>query len=218
MNQDEFKRYVDDFRIQFAAARLLTGGAALLRWVLTIIIVVFPPVYLAYKPNDYTPVVQVLFSLFLFMLAFWTGNSAEVRRATQRANDRWLPQAESVIFRLMTLRANIVRFSRSTKANCGATTCDLPELAKDEMRAVRVKLKADCDSSGQRLDDVAHQLEDAIEDWRRFITANCQGEECQRIFEALRQREDGLTKEIEETASGSKTQTPQGTGAAAPPP
>jgi hypothetical protein len=72
------------------------------------------------------------------------------------------------------------------------TSCDLPELEKDSMRAVKVKLKTECDTSSRRLDDIAHQLEDAIEDWRRFIAANCKGEECGRIFQGLHQRQQAL--------------------------
>jgi len=72
----------------------------------------------------------------------------------------------------------------------------MPELKTNEMRAVRIKLKSDCEASSQRLDDIAHQLEDAIEDWRRFITANCYGAECARIFDALQQRQTKLEEEI----------------------
>ena len=60
------------------------------------------------------------------------------------------------------------------------------------MRAVRVKFKTDCEASSQRLEDIGCQLEDAIEDWRRFIIANCRGDECQRITDALQQREKRL--------------------------
>lgn len=64
------------------------------------------------------------------------------------------------------------------------------------MRAVKIKMKSDCEASSQRLDDIAHQLEDAIEDWRRFISANCAGDECQRIWEALQRREERLERQL----------------------
>jgi hypothetical protein len=82
-------------------------------------------------------------------------------------------------------------------------------LRKDELRAVRIKMKTDCEASSQRLDDIAHQLEDAIEDWRRFVAANCQGEECNRIFEALQQRDESLLQEIDpETNRVERTAAP----------
>lgn len=51
-------------------------------------------------------------------------------------------------------------------------------------------MKSDCEASSQRLEDIADQLDDAIEDWRRFVAANCIGEECARIFEAIEQRRE----------------------------
>jgi hypothetical protein len=211
MSAQDNRNAADDMRVQYAAFRLATTGSAVAKWILALLVFAFAPVYLSFNPNAYTPLVQVLLSLFLFLLAYWIGNAQETRRATQRANDRWLPQAESVILRLMTLRANVVRFSRTTKTNCGSATCELPELAKEEMRAVRIKLKTDCEASSQRLDDIAHQLDDAIEDWRRFVTANCQGEECNRIFEALQQREQKLLDELTQgppVVEGSQGSTP----------
>lgn len=159
------------------------------RWVLAITVLVFPPIYLAYNPSHFTPLVDTMLSVFMFLLAYWIGNNNELHRAQKRANDKWLPQAESVIFRLITLHANVQRFSDSTRSSCARTTSDLPELEKDTMRAVRIKLKTDCEASAHRLDDIAYQLEDAIEDWNRFVAENCFGEECSRIFEAIEARQ-----------------------------
>jgi len=160
-----------------------------------IALVVLPPIYLAKNPTHFTPLVDSLFSIFLFLLAFWIGSTRDSEDAAQRANDRWLPQAESVIFRLMTLRANVLRFAHVSKKSCTDAECDLPELKDDAMRAIRIKMKTDCEASGQRLLDIGFQLEDAIEDWRRFIIANCQGDECERISDALQQRQDRLRSE-----------------------
>lgn len=179
-----------------AAVLLTQNGGSMLRWILAALVFVAAPIYLAFRPEEYTPLVQVLISLIFFWLAYQIGMHKEVEAATQKANDRWLPQAESVIFRLMTLHANVKRFSHSTKSNCSTTACDLPELEQNNMRAVKVKLKTDCAASGQRLDDIAHQLEDAIEDWRRFVSANCNGDECMRILEALLRRQEKLEQEL----------------------
>ncbi len=88
-----------------------TDYAAIFRWLLVAAALIAPPIYLAKNPQDYTPLVQVLISIFLFLLAYWVGYTREVEKAAQRANDRWLPQAESVTFRLMTLRTNVCGFS-----------------------------------------------------------------------------------------------------------
>lgn len=180
----------------FFAVRILLSGPSIFRWTLALVALALPPIYLAIHPDQYTPLVDTMFSVFLFLLAYWIGHENELASAVKRANDRWLPQAESVIFRLMTLHSNVRRFSHTTRMSCSNALCDLPELKSDEMRGVRIKFKSDCESAGQRLDDIAHQLEDAIEDWRRFITANCFGDECTRIFEALQQRQEKLAEEI----------------------
>lgn len=59
-----------------------------------------------------------------------------------------------------------------------------------------MRTRMECEAASKRLDDIARQLEDAIEDWRRFIAANCHGNECNRIFEALEERRFRLEQEI----------------------
>jgi len=169
----------------------------ILKWIFVLIILVGSPIYLSKYPNDYTPMVDVMFSIFLFLLAYWIGFSDEIERTTKKINQKWLPQAESVVYRLLTLHSNVKRFAISTSQNCSKTNCDLPELQKEELKAVRIKIKTDCETNSQRLEDIARQLEDAIEDWRRFIAANCNGEECGRIFDAIQERQSKLEIDIE---------------------
>ncbi len=168
------------------------------KWVLAALIFIGAPIYLANNPNDYTPMVQLLLSLFLFLLAFWIGYTKETERAARKANDKWVPQAESVIYRLLTLHNNVQRFASTTKTSCDKTKCDLPELDTNEMRAVKIKIQTDCDATSQRLTDIGFQLEDAIEDWRRFIAANCTGDECSRIFDAISERRQRLKEELQD--------------------
>lgn len=198
-------------RLSLAAFRVAASPMLLVRWVLAVALLVGPPIYLAYQPDHYTPLVEVLFSVFLFLLAYWIGQSQDAAQAAQRANDRWLPQAESVIFRLITLHANVRRFCLASRSDCQQSQCELPELQKDELRAVRIKMKTECEASSRRLEDIAHQLEDAIEDWRRFIGANCQGEECARIFDAIWERQQKLFEEFQqpEVSAPAQQATPE---------
>jgi hypothetical protein len=69
---------------------------------------------------------------------------------------------------------------------------------KKVKRSAQRSVKTDCETSSQRLDDIAHQLEDAIEDWRRFVAANCKGVECQRIFQELQERQRALYHDVVE--------------------
>lgn len=165
------------------------------RGVLAAALVIGPAVYIGFYPKEFGPLPDFLISVLLFLLAYWTGSVREQEQAALRANDRWLPQAESVILRLMTLRSNVVRFAAITRNGCKSAECDLPQLNDPAMEAVRISIRKDCQSSGERLDDIANQLEDAIEDWRRFIMANCQGDECYRIARAIEQRSERLLNE-----------------------
>jgi hypothetical protein len=72
--------------------------------------------------------------------------------------------------------------------SCSKAVSDIPELQQDKMKAVRIKVQTDCEHASQRLNDIAHQLEDAIEDWQRFIDANCEGGDCARIADGIEKR------------------------------
>ena len=179
----------------FSKASAIAIGRAVLKYGLALALLIGPPIYLSKHPEAYTPLLQSLFSAFLFVLAFWIGRDKEVYDARQQANDRWLPQAEAVTYRLMTLFANVRGFSRTMQSSCGCASRDFPELQQEGLRAVRTKMKMECDASAQRLDDIANQLEDAIGDWQRFIAGNCRGQECARIFTALEERWRRITQQ-----------------------
>jgi len=172
------------------------------------------PFYLIHKhPGSYTPLVDVLFSLFLTLLAFVMGGHWETSKAVRQANEKWLPTAESIIQRLLTLQSNVRLFSVRTESHCDETLGELPTLAEPHQAILRVKLRADCRASRERLDDIGDQLDDAISDWKRFIIAHCSGEECRRITEAIEQRERRIAEEIAKR----KSQPPQcGDSAAGP--
>jgi len=166
--------------------------------VLAALLLFGPPIYLAWRPQDYTPIVDTLFSVFLFLLAFWLGRDLDLETARQEASAKWLPQAEAVTYRVMTLFGNVRSFATKMARNCGEASCDLPELQKEEMKGVRIKLKSDCNAASDRLADIANQLEDAIDDWQRFIAANCRGAECSRIFTAFQLRHERIMQQAAE--------------------
>jgi len=153
--------------------------------------------YLAIWPDQYTPLVQLLVAIFLSLAGYWIGSNENALIAAKHANDRWVPQAESVIFRLMTLRSNVARLAIESQKQCDESVCELPELGQETLRPISVKLKADCRASTQRLADISRQLDDVIGDWRRFVVANCQGAECGRIEEAVASRAHELAKELD---------------------
>ena len=171
-------------------------GLSLFKWILTAVVVGATLFFIWLGPSHYTPPVQVLFSAVLFLLAYWIGTGVESEKVRRQANAKWLPQAEAVIYRLMTLFANVAMLGIKTRRSCTCACCELPELKEDNMRAVRVRLRAECEASADRLDDIASQLEDAVEEWRRLVSENCQGNECHRIFQGLQQRKTRIEEEL----------------------
>lgn len=167
-------------------------GSALFKVAISILLLLGPPAYLAYSPQAYTPLVDTMFSVLLFMMAFWLGRDVDHEKAREEASQKWLPQAEAVTYRLLTLSGNVRSFAVRTKQSCTESACELPELKEDALKSVRIKLKADCTASSDRLEDIGNQLEDAIGDWQRFIAANCRGEECGRIFAAIQERRERI--------------------------
>jgi hypothetical protein len=165
-------------------------------WTLAIVVMGGATCYLAYHPEGYTPVVQMLISIFLLIVSIKIGAIGSTGEATKRANEKWMPQAESVIYRLMTLQTNVKKFSHHEQESCKILVLEIPELESDELKAVKIKMRTECDASKQRLDDIAMQLDDAIEDWYRFVASNCSGMECERIYEAIQKRKEELTKSI----------------------
>ncbi|MBK8270703.1 MAG: hypothetical protein IPK83_21305 [Planctomycetes bacterium] len=48
-----------------------------LRWLAVAVVLAGAPIYLAYRPEDYTPLVETLLNVFLFLLAYWIGCKQE---------------------------------------------------------------------------------------------------------------------------------------------
>jgi biopolymer transport protein ExbD len=166
----------------------------------SILLLLGPPAYLAWNARAYTPLVDTMFSVLLFLMAFWLGRDVDHAKAREEASRKWLPQAEAVTYRLLTLYGNVRSFAGKTKRSCTESACDLPELKEESLKSVRIKFKADCNAASDRLEDIANQLEDAIGDWQRFIAENCRGEECGRIFAALQERRGRIMQQDHDSA------------------
>jgi hypothetical protein len=150
-------------------------------WIFAALLFLVPFIYLAVKPEHYTPLVDVMFSFFLALVFYQLGNKAKIAEAESRARDRWMPQAESVAKKLLTLQASVKKLGNRVRSSCEDKACDLPEFQSPELRPIRMKLKSDCENTSERLEDIANQLDDAEGDWERFLYANCEADDCGRI-------------------------------------
>lgn len=167
-------------------------------FLLAIALGIAAPAILAFKPDFYSVPVQIIFAFGLTWSTYWLGSQQTAEVAARKANDRWLPQAESVILGLMTLKADVVRLQRKMQKTCCNGYSDLEELQEEAFKAVRIKITTECEATADRLNNIKNHLENAIGDWDRFVTSNCEGEECARIYDAQHQREEQLERELQD--------------------
>jgi len=165
-------------------------------WIVAIIVLVGPPILLWKFPNEYTPVVETLLNAILFGLALYLGRIDAIETATKAANAKWLPQAVSACNRLLTVCGAVRTYRSELASTCANAQRELPELEQEKMKAVRMMLSSHCNHGSARLNDVANHLEDALEDWQRFIGANCSGDECSQISSQINQRRLTLESQI----------------------
>lgn len=169
---------------------------ALIWWIITIIVLVGSPIWLAIKPTDFTPVVAILLNAILFVAARLLGQDQAEKHGFKIANDRWLPQAESAMHRLLTVLSSIRSFKSELSSTCNCAAKEHPELKNDTNKTLKTVFSAFCQHGAKRLGDIINHLEDSLGDWNRFVQANCQGEECARIFRAMKQKKDQLENQL----------------------
>lgn len=163
---------------------ILDNARTVVLAVLIVFILIGSSIYVLKYPDDFNALSQFLLNILLAFLSILLGLFFQNDTASKKAGDRWLPQASSVIQRLMTLQENVLRFSSAKKQNCSGEISHLPELSQTEFEKVRLWIQLDCQNSSERFHDVAVQLGDSILDWQRFVAENCNDEEyCKKLFE-----------------------------------
>ena len=165
-------------------------------WLITIVVLLVPPILLFIKPETYTPVLATVLSGVLFALSRLIGLEQAADRGFRAANDRWLPQSESAMHRLLTVLNSIKRFRSELSETCKIASKELPELENDGNKALKILLSTHCRNGSTRLADIINHLDDALTDWSRFVQANCQGEDCSRIFRTMKQKKDQLEAQL----------------------
>lgn len=120
-----------------------------------------------------------------FFVSIFAGISWSKAEAVKEANMRWVPMAASACDRLATILGSVASLRTTVGQACGNATKNLPELAREENRAVRVHFEGLCSSNATRLNDVESHLDSALTDWERFIKHNCDGPECAEIGRRL---------------------------------
>ena len=84
---------------------------------------------------------------------------------------------------LLNLRYTIKRFQGVIAGSCYDLQTHAAQLDEPQ---IRLFVTQQCSSSASTFCDLANHLESAYADWDRFIRQNCQGGECDVIFDNLR--------------------------------
>lgn len=178
-------------------------------WLAAIILLLVPAGMLLLDSKMFTPLVAFLISFAQFFLALYIGKLQSEDAARTSANAKWLPPAESACDRLLTVKASVLGLQQQTKGACSKSSDDLPELKAEQNKAIRMVFERYCSEISSRLIDVQNHLEGAFEDWIRFIRQNCEGPECQRIWNTLMARKSSLNASTKtETCDSRKVESP----------
>lgn len=177
----------------------------ILLW-LAVIAMVCIPSYLLFKhPDSYNPLVQFLFSVGLCWASIQASAVQAKASGESEANRRWLPQAEGVCDRLITLKYALKSFWLDTKHRCNNIGTQLPELLDPKNNSIRAIIECQCSDSAHRIEDFINQLDSAVSDWHRFIRENCKEGECETIFDSLDKLNDRLHTSFEEAQKTAAT-------------
>jgi len=138
------------------------------------------------KPNYYNPLVDMLFKVFIAAFSISTGLAINEKRIRRNETNRWMPAAESACKELITISKTANRLK-----NYQGTLCNQMEMllgsniSFEATNALKALLRNRCDSCSNGLANIKNHLDKAAEDWRLFLTANCDKGECEKIEERL---------------------------------
>ncbi len=142
--------------------------------------------YFGKYPTDYNATCQVLITLFVAFFSVLSGLKydneklkaklkEEKRMAQLDATAKWMPMAMSCISRLLTMQYDIGSVKEvSIKA--------LSNIANsNNLDCTKTIANTEIGNRKNSYDRIYEQLNDDIEDWKRFVEANCQGKECSEV-------------------------------------
>ena len=146
--------------------------------------------YFGNHPNDYNAACQVLITLITAVFSVFAGLKydnekfkirleEEKKNAQQNATEKWMPMAMSCISRLLTMQYDIGSVKEvSIKA--------LSNIANsNSLDCTKTIANTEIGNRKNSYDRIYEQLNDDIEDWKRFFEANCQGKECSEVKDLI---------------------------------
>lgn len=151
-----------------------------------VIITITASGYFGHNPKKYNEACQILISLLTAIFSVLSGLKYDsekikdqVEKEKQNATAKWMPMAMSCISRLITMQHDIESVKEvSIKA--------LSNIANsNSLDCTKTIANTEIGNRKNSYDRIYEQLNDDIEDWRQFVEANCQGDECSKVNDLI---------------------------------
>ncbi len=164
-------------------------------WILAVVFIVLPILLVAFAPNTYNSLVQVLFDIVIFGASLWFGISVSEKEAEKRATDKWLVAAANACMELAAMRESVKRRGLEQDSLCNSIEEIVPGIPLSKLKSVRRLVGRNCHNCATQRADLQNRIENIRQSYSVFVNANCSEAECSTFHELFDRRE----KEIKGT-------------------
>ncbi len=135
-------------------------------WIPCMIFVLLPVFLVAFVPNSYNSLVQVIFDIMIFGASLWFGISVSTKEAEKRATDKWLVAAANACMELAAMRESVKRKGVEQDALCNSIDEIVPGIPQTKLISMKRLVGRNCrhNCAVQRAD-----LQNHIENIRQSI-------------------------------------------------
>jgi hypothetical protein len=156
-------------------------------WLIILVVIgIIAAGYFGHHPTEYNAACQVFITLLVAVFSVFTGLKydneklkvkleEEKRKAQLDAIAKWMPMAISCISRLLTMQ-NSINSIKDVSIKALSTIYN-----SNSLECSKTIASAEINNRENSYNSIYDQLNDDIEDWKRFVEANCQGDECSEV-------------------------------------
>ena len=167
-------------------------------WILAVVFIILPIVLVAFAPNAYNSLVQVLFDMVIFGASLWFGVSVSEKEAEKRATDKWLVAAANACMELAAMRESVKRRGLEQDSLCNSIEEIVPGIPHAKLKSVRRLVGSNCHNCAIQRADLQNHIENIRQSYSVFVNANCSETECARFHELFDRREEEIERTFED--------------------
>ena len=170
-------------------------------WILAVIFIILPIVLVAFAPNTYNSLVQVLFDMVIFGASLWFGVSISEKEAEKRATDKWLVAAANACMELAAMRESVKRRGLEQDALCNSIEEIVPGIPRSKLKSVSRLVGSNCHNCATQRADLQNRIENIRQSYSVFVNANCSETECATFHELFDRRAGEIERTFEDINS-----------------